>query len=80
MQEIQMKYSVAVQKLPGGRDPLIRANWCEEHIGKRNEMWRVNSEPYKSLSDVRNRKTATFLFVNEHDATLFALRWIGSTV
>ena len=79
MQEKEMKYSVIVQKLTIGCDPLMRATWCEEHIGKRNEMWRVDSKPLKSLKDLEGRKTSTFLFVSDHDATLFALRWIGST-
>jgi len=83
--EQEMKFSVTVPALTtGSSDPLIRANWCEENIGERRVMWIVDpASPIKSSRDLPNVtkvKNTTFLFVNEHDATLFALRWAGVTV
>lgn len=67
-----MKFKVSVPKFIFSTNPTIRVAWCEEHIGERNELWSIRSDP-EDKDDMK----ITYFFVNDEDATLFALRWAG---
>jgi len=70
-----LKFAVSVPKFIFSNNSMIRVEWCEEHVGEIYKSWTIKLP----LGEGNDRKTL-FMFLNEQDAMLFALRWANVTV
>ena len=76
--EKEMIFRVGVPSVRFADRPGIRVVWCEENIGERYELWTIESPLYyEEETDEDTNNILYYCFVNEHDATLFSLRWRG---
>jgi hypothetical protein len=58
---------VVVPKLYNQKEHLTMRKWCRENFGPSDEWRNINRWTYKFQGK--------FIFVNEEDAMMFALRW-----